>query len=241
MPSNAWIAPSRPSATNTAVPLAISSRHICGRARPLAALAQDVRHARHARDLGVRVGARGAQLQRGVQRLLGAAVVGRVVERDAEALVELGGDGGEVVLERERQAVAHGLQAGRVLAVLGAGQAFEPEGADAEVEPVCGLRLGLGRPRQLDRLAVARGEPPLVGDREVLDRSFGRAAGRGERVGGRAARGDRRLAVALELVHGREASLGLGHGAFGRGAAAISSRHARVASASSPESWQQRA
>ena len=77
----------------------------------------------------------------------------------------------------------------------------------------------LGRPRQLDRFAVARGEPPLVGDREVLDRSFGRAAGRGERVGGRAARGDRRLAVALQLVHGREASLGLGHGALvaGRG------------------------
>ena len=92
---------------------AIISRHMRVAPRPLAALAQHVGHARHAGADRVRVRARPAQRQRGVERLLGAAQVGRLVQRHAEALVELGGDRGEVVLEREREAVADELEARR--------------------------------------------------------------------------------------------------------------------------------
>ena len=58
---------------------------------PVAELAQDVGDARQA-DVFERVGAAGAaQAERGGERLVGAAVVARRLQRRAEALVELGG------------------------------------------------------------------------------------------------------------------------------------------------------
>ena len=74
------------------------------RLRPLAALAQHVDDAGHAGNLGARLVDGAAELQGGVERPLGAAVVGRVVEHDAQPLVQLGRDGRQVVLEGEREA-----------------------------------------------------------------------------------------------------------------------------------------
>jgi hypothetical protein len=177
------------------------------RPAPLAALAQHEREAAHAgaERRGVRVGA--TQLQRGVERLLGGRVVGRLVERHAEPLVELGGDGRQVVLEREREAVAHDRQARRVVAVLGARHPLDAHRPQAQVQPLGALGVGGGRARQLDRLTVAAGEPALVGDRDPLDRGVGGAAGRGERGRGGEARGGRRALVAAQLLHGGEPPL----------------------------------
>ena len=84
------------------------------RARPVAALAQHVGHARDAGDLGACVRARSGTAPSAVSSASSArAVVGRLVQRDAEALVELGGDRREVVLEREGEAAADRLQAAR--------------------------------------------------------------------------------------------------------------------------------
>ena len=82
------------------------------------------------------------------------------------------------MLEREGEAVADDLQTGRVLAVLGARHALDAHRAHAQVEPLGALGVGAGGSRELDRLAVAAAEPPLVGDRESLDRGVGRAADR---------------------------------------------------------------
>ena len=98
--------------------------------------------------------------------------------------------------------------------------------------------VALGGLRDLDRLAVARGEPALVGDRDPLDRGLGRLASGRERVGGGLARPDGHLAVALELEHGGAAALGGGDHARGRARRVASSRHARAASVSAPASWQ---
>ena len=124
------------------------------RLRPLPALAQHIDHAGHAGDLGARLIRGAAELEGAVERLLGAAVVGRVVEHDAQSLVELGRDRREVVLEGEREAGAHGLQSLLVLAPLGLRHSLEPERASPQVEPLRPLGVLHGRLRQLDRLAV---------------------------------------------------------------------------------------
>ena len=91
-----------------------------------------------------------AEVEGGVERLLGLAVVGAVVEDEAEALVELGGDRGEVVLERQGEAAADRLQALLEVAALGLDHALEAEDAGVEVDPLGGVRFRGGEPGQLD-------------------------------------------------------------------------------------------
>ena len=57
---------------------------------------------------------------------------------------------------------------------------------------------------------MAAAEPPLVGDREPLDRGVGRAADGGERHRGGESRSRRRILVAAQLVHGGELPLRVG-------------------------------
>ena len=128
-----------------------------------------------ASDAAVRAGA--AELQRRVERLLGAAVVGRLVERHAEALVELGRDRGQVVLERQREAAAHRLEPALVVAVLGASPC--PRARRRGSAGRCGRRPrpARARPRASSIASPCRrGEAALVGHRQLLDRGLGRAA-----------------------------------------------------------------
>ena len=206
-PSQQWIAPSSPSATQAAVSLAISSRLICAARGPFAALAQDVRHARHARHLDAALARRLAQVERAVQRLLGAREVRRVVQRDAEPLVEVRGDGRQVVFECQRQCGLDGRKPGFVFAVLGPRHAFEPERAQAQVETIGAVGLLPRDAGQHDRLGVLRRDAALVGHREVLDRSLGRRAVGGERLGRPAAGPERGFAITAQLEHGGEAAL----------------------------------
>ena len=166
-------------------------------------------HVTHA-DLHARVRAGAAELQRRVERLLGAAVVGRVVERDAEALVELGGDRGEVVLERQREAAAHRLQPALVVAVLGARHALEPDarGSAGRARPA---RLGL---RARARRASSIASPWRAASRRwlaIASCSTAASAGRPCRGVGRRRRAGARANAAsrspLQLEHRRELPL----------------------------------
>ena len=183
-----------------------------GRPGPFAALAQDVDQAGDACRLGARVAVEPAEPERGVERFLGAPVVGRAVEDEREALVELSRDRGQIVRERQREPRADGLQAGLVLAALRARHALEPERPRAQVGALCGLGQLGGADRVLDGVAEARADAPVVGHRQALDGGVGRVAVRDERVGRHPPRGERRLALALELVGRREPALGAGIG-----------------------------
>ena len=125
------------------------------------------------------------------------AVVGAVVEDEAEPLVELGRDRGQVVLERQGEAGADRLQAPLELAALGLGHALQAEDAGAEVERARRARASsaasLG---QLDRLAVAGAAPVVVGHRQPLERRLGGPLGGGEGLGGEAPGGEGRVAFA---------------------------------------------
>ena len=201
------------------VPPAIISRHIRVRARPVAALAQHVGHARHAGADRVRVRARLAQLQRGVERLLGAAEVGRLVERHAEALVELGGDRGEVVLEREREAVADDLQPG-----ARGRRAWRAPCPRPRARGCAGRCARRGR-RRAWRPARARSPRAwrAASRRWLATAIRSTAASAGWPVASNAsaaaiARPQRHVAVALELQHRGAPALGGGdHAAVGRG------------------------
>ena len=181
------------------------------RAAPVAAVAQHVDHARHARELRAGVAAGTAEVECGGERILRAPVVGRVVEHDAEPLVELCRDRREVVLEREREPAAHDLQSLAVLAVLRGGEPLDPERADAQVEPPRGIRLLARRARELDRVAVPGGQAQVVGHRKLLHRRLGRPAVRRVGLGCDAPRSERRLPFAAQLVDRREAALRVRH------------------------------
>jgi hypothetical protein len=124
--------------------------------------------------------------------------------------------------------------------VLGAGHPLDAEGADPEVEATGPLGVGARGSRQLGRLAVARGDAALIGDRQPLDGRVGWGPRRRVQLGRGVARGDRGLAVAPELVHRRERALGVGHRPLLVCRAAQGDQLAQ-ASASSPAGWQQRA
>ncbi len=177
--------------------------HLCG-APPVAALAQDVGQARDARDLHPAVAGRLAEIERGVERLLGAAKVGGVVERDAQALVEVGGDRREIVLERDREGRAHDLDARLVLAVLRRREPLEPERAQLQVQAPRAVGVLARSDGELDRLAVQRRRPPLVGHRETLDRRVGWGPLGGVRLRRRGARRKRAVAVAAQLEDRRQ-------------------------------------
>jgi hypothetical protein len=177
--------------------------------RPLAALAQDVDEAGDAGDFGAGVAVGAAEVEGGVERLLGAAVVGAVVEDEAEPLVELGGDGGEVVLERQRQAGLDRGEPGLELAALRLRHSLQPEQAGAQVGPL-GRRRFLDREvRQLDRLRVAGAAAMVVSHRQALQRRLLGLAGRGKGVGREAAGGEGAVALAAQLVGAGKAPLRL--------------------------------
>ena len=71
------------------------------RARPLAELAQDVGHARHASGLGTRVAGDPAQIERARERLLRVGVVTGRLEHRAQPLIGVGGLRRQPVIERE--------------------------------------------------------------------------------------------------------------------------------------------
>ena len=158
---------------------------------------------------------RRAEADGGVERVARAAVVAGDLVRRPEPLVDLRRRERELVLEREREPGADRLHPGLELPALHAGDALEPEDPRPQVGPLGARRLLGGAARERDRLAVvagarqvARGDQPLGGGLAV-------EAVRGERVRRDAARGQRPLAVALELVDRREPALGVGERAAG--------------------------
>ena len=211
---------------------------------PLAALAQHVDEAGDAGELGADVLAGPAEAERGVQRFLGAAVVGGVVEDHAEALVELGRDRRQVVLEGQGKRAADRLQPGLELAPLGLRDAQQAAGANAEVEPVRRRRVLERGLRELDRLAVAGPGALVVGHRQPLERGIGEHLVGGE--GLRRKRVARQRRCRAPLSGRRPPPVGAGHGQS-RGChspaerIAASSRSAFTASVSSPDSSAQRA
>ena len=168
------------------------------RPRPLAALAEDVDEAGDAGDLGAGVAVGAAEVEGGVERLLGLAVVGAVVEDEAEALVELGGDRGEVVLERQGETAADRLQALLEVAALGLDHALQAERRGRRgrrARPA--RRLGGGKPGELDRLRVAGAAAMVVGHRQAFEGGVGGPLGGGEGLGGEAAGGEGLLPFAV--------------------------------------------
>ena len=180
------------------------------RPRPLAALAEDVDEAGDAGDLGPGVSVGAAEVERGVERFLGLAVVGAVVEDEAEPLVELCCDRGEVVLERQGETGADRLQALVEVAALGLDDALQAEDAGVEVDALGGARVGGGEPGQLDRLRVAGAAAMVVGHREPFEGGLGRPLGLGESLGCETAGGEGLFPFAAELVDRRQATLRLG-------------------------------
>ena len=137
-----------------------------------------------------------------------ARKVGRVVQRHAEPLVEVGGDGRQVVLERDGQRRADRLQARLVLAVLGARHALQAERAQAQVDAA-----RRGRPPRAARAASTIASPWRASMRRWLAiarcSTAASAASRSPRSASaarpRASKAP--LAIAAQLVHRREAAL----------------------------------
>jgi hypothetical protein len=98
-----------------------------------------------------------AQADRRSQRVARAAVVPGDLVRSAQALVDLGGLRGQLVLERQRQAGPDDLDARLVRAALGAGDAFEPHGAGAQVGSIRTHRLCGRHVRGLRRFGMQAG------------------------------------------------------------------------------------
>ena len=109
------------------------------------------------------------------------------------------------MLEREREAGAHDLDAVLEVAALRARDALQAQRAGAQVDPLGAHRLVAGERGELDRLAVPAGALQVGGDDEALARGLPGHAGRGEAVGGDPPSAERPLAVALERVQRREA------------------------------------
>ena len=167
---------------------------------PLAAFAQHVHQAGHA-GLGGPVAVGPAQPEGGIEGLLGAAVVRRVVENHSEPLIELRGDRGEVMLQRQCQDPADGLEALLEVAPL---RAPRPRAERSRAGPGARPRWPPGgRPCQLEGVAVLRADPPVVGHREAFDGGVRRPAARGEGLDREAPGGKRGLALSAELVDGR--------------------------------------
>ena len=173
---------------------------------PVAALAQHVDQAGHAGEL--RPGSSPVRhSSRAVSSAASArAVVGAVVEDQAEALVELRGHRGQVVLQRQREPGPHGLEAVLGVAALGPGDALQPQRPRAQVARPAARPRARPRARGRSPACSARARAQVVRPPRGARRRRPRRARGGERVRRQAAGGQRGLAVAASARAPRRAA-----------------------------------
>jgi hypothetical protein len=151
-----------------------------------------------------------AEPDRGREGVAGAAVVAGDLAGRAEPLVDLRRHEGELVLERERKGGADRLDPVLKLAGLGACDPLQAERSRAEIDPLRAVRFFDRMSGELDRLAVRSPALQVAGRDQALRGGLSGKPVRRKAFGGDQPRGERAVAIALELVDRREPALGVG-------------------------------
>ena len=181
-----------------------------GRPRPLAALAQDVDEAGDAGNLGAGVAVGAAEVEGGVERLLGLAVVGAVVEDEAEALVELGGDGVRSCSSARASPARTDSRPCSKSPPLASTTPCRPRTRASRSTRSAARASAAASLASSIASRVAGAAAMVVGHRQPLQGGVGGAFGGDEGLGSEAAGGEGLLAFAAEVVDRSQAPLCLG-------------------------------